>query len=138
MSNLIESIWNIVKDVKQYHSEYKEAKEEQRRKIANYFDNIGIVLKEVHTSLEHGQYPSGKCGELAKYAELLPSTVGKVIPEQQAQDLARRLDEAHAVEELHAVLDNISSSERDDQLKMLLEAAGELEALSNSLRAGYH
>jgi hypothetical protein len=132
---IIGDIWQIVKDIKTLKVEYEKAEQARRENIADYFERISMCLSDVHTKLSRNETPHGGCAELRRYAEMLPSTIGKEIGDKKAEEFKKRLEAAHEVERL--IIDLSESPNREEELKKLDEASGELKALSVSIRHGY-
>lgn len=130
---MIEEILSVAKALWHYKESFDKAKRDKRDRIASYFEQISECLAETSMMLRHDQYPHGKCGEMEGYANLLPETVGDIISEEKAQDLANQLRSMHELEKLYSQLHDAPN--KDEQLGKLEEASGILRALANSLRA---
>jgi hypothetical protein len=107
----------------------------QRKKaVAGYFRRIAKTLGEAAAALRQGSVPHGKCGEMLGYAEELPTVLGEVIGQQQAEALSRKLMESYAVEQFGSQFMHLRDAERNAKFGELDEAAGYFRAAAQSLQ----
>ncbi len=112
------------------------AQAQQRPGLAEYFDNIGACLHEVHRSLAADVIPHGRCSELETYADMFPQVVGNYVGKERAEELSGLLAGAYRVEGLW--YDFRASPDKKQQLPSIEKLAGKFDALANAIRAGWN
>ena len=125
-------IWEAVKALFDAKDRLAKAKKERRADIAALLDHIAAALEITATELRNGNYPHNKCAEIAGYARDLP---GKLRDELggQADTIGQALEDAHAVELIHA---ERNTPDGREAIAKIEEAAGMLRAIGKMLPLG--
>ncbi|MFQ5981479.1 MAG: hypothetical protein ACE5OZ_25325 [Candidatus Heimdallarchaeota archaeon] len=136
MIEIITGISSVIIALFGYKEKLSQAKRQRRHDIADYFEEVGKTLAELHAELEARRYPHGKCQEVADLAARMPDALGRDII-TNVEELVKLLKKVHEVEQLFQPLDQLNDSERDTQLAIIAGAVGVINALATSVRAGY-
>ena len=93
----------------------------RRKSIADYFLKIEECLRESVEQLKKGQVPNSKWGELKVYARKLPTTIGREIGEETAEELSFLL------------LSTARNIPTDEDIPSIETAAGTFKGLANTI-----
>jgi hypothetical protein len=132
---MFEAFLKVVEALAGYIREYKKAKKERREAIATLYEQIGLCLANTARRMRIPEYPGGECGNILEFSEGLPDTVGDVIGNKKALEIAKILKKSHKVELEYAKLSQMKPEDRELELAKLDEAAGRFQALAKLIRA---
>ena len=134
---MIDEILNVGKELWSIRQTLSKAKREKRDRMATYFENISKCLEQASATLRSGEIPHGKCGEMLGYAENFSKTVEGVLSADQADFYTSRLIGAHDIEKATMIGRQEFADARysDQQIGKMEAAAGQFQALANSIRA---
>ena len=70
----------------------KQSKDEDRQRIANYFQKVGDCLLGIAEELRNGNPHHGKWGELQEYAKTFPKVISEAIGQDKENELSLLLE----------------------------------------------
>lgn len=70
----------------------KQSKDEDRQRIANYFQKVGDCLLGIAEELRNGNPHHGKWGELQEYAKTFPQVISEAIGQDKENELSLLLE----------------------------------------------
>lgn len=120
---MLGDIINAVTTLFEYSDRFKEAEEQKRQELANYFQKIEQsllkVVEELQNNIDNQPYNSSK---IQLFAEDLPQIIGEVIGQDRAENISEQL--------IRVIGDNRADNINIHQLKSL---AGMFSALADNV-----
>lgn len=131
---IAETLYNVAKDLFGIFTKLDEDRLKRTARVADYFSNLAQTIEDTSAYLKKGVYPHGECAELRFHAEKMVSTIGDLIGNDEAQKYADRVLDVWEIERMHGELISVSDTEKEEQLRVLDEAAGYFRGVSALLR----
>jgi TRAP-type mannitol/chloroaromatic compound transport system substrate-binding protein len=97
----------------------KQSKDEDRQRIANYFQKVGDCLLGIAEELRNGNPHHGKWGELQEYAKFFPKVISEAIGRDKENELSLLLEK---------VVNN--TPEGDSDIQIIATTGGKFKALA--------
>jgi hypothetical protein len=112
----------VIKFVLDIFKNDKQANQEEKERLAEFLNEISILLEQTAFSIQSGVYPHGSCTALSSCANSIMDILRNKIDHDRSISLVMLLDEACVVEREWAFRDN------PDTVSKLLKASGEFKA----------
>jgi hypothetical protein len=123
---------------------FRQANNEQKEELANYFEAISNCLQETATELRAGNLPHGNCEKMLEHAKLFAKKFEGIIEPELAGEFSRKLVGAYrteyALEGYESFMANnlFNEIQKPVQLynpfKLIEQASGDFLALPNFIR----
>jgi hypothetical protein len=97
----------------------KQSKDEDRQRIANYFQKVGDCLLGIAEELRIGNPHHGKWGELQEYAKSFPKVISEAIGRDKENELSLLLEQVVN-----------STPEGDSDIQVIATTGGKFKALA--------
>lgn len=131
---IAETLARVAKTLFEIFASLDETRLKRKARIADYFSDLAQTVEDTSAYLKKGEYPSGECEELRFYAEKMVPAIGDIIGEAEAQEYADKVLSVWEIEQMHGELLSTSDAEKEEQLRILDEAAGYFRAVSAYIR----
>lgn len=129
---IADTILSVAASIFKYINETRKIKADRQDRIAEYFLEISKTIEEAANTIEHGDYPHGKCESLRIYARDLPNIIRDFVPAPEAKIYGDKLMAAYHLEH---IADHASNEERNQIVNELRGASGIFRALGYGIRA---
>ena len=128
------TLFSIGKDIFGVFFKLDEKKLQRTIRVADYFSNLAQIIEDTSAYLKKGEYPHGECENLRMHAQKMSETIGDIIGTEQAAEYTSKVMSVWEIERMHGELIGVSDNEKENQLKLLDQAAGFFRAVAAHLR----
>jgi TRAP-type mannitol/chloroaromatic compound transport system substrate-binding protein len=116
---LSELLSEVVTKLIEVSDRLKQSKDEDRQRIANYFQKVGDCLLGIAEELRIGNPHHGKWGELQEYAKSFPKVISEAIGRDKENELSLLLEQVVN-----------STPEGDSDIQVIATTGGKFKALA--------
>lgn len=134
MSTIIETLYDLGQKLFGLRNELAKARQARKQTVADFLASIAQSIEDASAELKQGTYPHGKCQELLTHSQHMEAAIGDLVGQAEATQLSAQLAEVYEIERLHAELGSETDPERQRQLSVLDQAAGQFRATAAFVR----
>jgi hypothetical protein len=135
MANIIEILFDVGIKIFGLSGEHSKARQTRTGAVASYLASIADNIENTSRELKLGKYPHGTCQIMLTHSEQMVPTIGDLITDKKAGQLADQLKEIWKIEQLYNELQSKSQTERERNLQVLDQAGGLFRATSEIIKA---